>query len=80
MFSFSKYSKTNKQYRDATARRYREVFGNSPFYQLDTKNDESFILSLARVGEINIKKTNPKDVKGPTKTSKAKMSGVKLKG
>lgn len=79
-FSFTRFNKTNKQYRDSVCRRYSEVFGECP---LNNKSDKEFILSLEKAGEIRIKKSKPTDVKRDLKSQlpkSKKISGVKLKG
>jgi len=67
-FSFSERSKSNKQYRDSVAKRFKEVLGKSV---INTENDRKFIESLVKAGDLKIRKTPPRAEKG--------MSGYKRK-
>jgi hypothetical protein len=79
-FSFTRFKKTNKQYRDSVCRRYEEVLGYCP---INNNSDKDFIMSLDKIGEIKISQKKPSDVKKDLKSQVAKnkkMSGIKLKG
>lgn len=79
-FSFTKFNKNNKQYRDSVCRRYEEVLGYNP---INNNSDKDFIMSLDKLGEVKVSKTKPSDVKKDLKSQVAKskkMAGVLLKG
>lgn len=79
-FSFTRFNKTNKEYRESVCRRYEEVLGYCP---INNSSDKDFILSLEKVGEVKVSKTKPKDVKKDLKgkaSKSKKMTGITLKG